>query len=64
MTLKEMEKEYILKVLEENNMNKLKSSKILGITPKTLYNKLNDYNLTHLINRGNNAKEGQVKENN
>ncbi len=43
--LKDVEKFYILKVLEENNWNKLKVSRLLGIDRKTLYKKIKDYNL-------------------
>lgn len=40
-TLKEVEQEYILKVLELNDQNKVAAAKELGISLKTLYNKLN-----------------------
>lgn len=43
--IKEMEKLFISKVLEENNWNKLKASQILGIDRKTLYKKIKDYDL-------------------
>jgi DNA-binding NtrC family response regulator len=43
--LKDIEKLYIRKVLEENNWNKLKVSQILGIDRKTLYKKIKEYNL-------------------
>lgn len=39
-TLVEVEKEYILKILESTNNNKTKAAKILGITRKTLRQKL------------------------
>ncbi len=43
--MKQIEKYYIAKVLEENNWNKLKVSQILGIDRKTLYKKIRDYGL-------------------
>lgn len=43
--LKDIEKLYIKKVLDENNWNKLKSAQILGIDRKTLYKKIKEYNL-------------------
>ena len=41
--LKEIEKLYIKKVLDENNWNKLKAAQILGIDRKTLYKKIKEY---------------------
>lgn len=43
--LKEIEKLYIKKTLDENNWNKLRVSKILGIDRKTLYKKIKEYGL-------------------
>lgn len=43
--LKDIERLYIKKVLEENNWNKLKVSQILGIDRKTLYKKIKEYGL-------------------
>ncbi|MBP1742243.1 MAG: Bacterial regulatory protein, Fis family, partial [Deltaproteobacteria bacterium] len=37
MTLKEVEKNYVLKVLQETGGNKKKASEILGIDRTTLY---------------------------
>jgi len=44
-SLAAMEKDYILKVLQETRWNKTQSARILGITKKTLYNKLRQYHL-------------------
>lgn len=44
-TLAEIEKDYILDVLKVVDGNKTKAAKILGITIKTLYNKLHEYGL-------------------
>ncbi|MBK8983847.1 MAG: hypothetical protein IPM38_16400 [Ignavibacteria bacterium] len=43
--LKELEKIYINKILDENNWNKQKAAQILGIDRKTLYKKIREYNL-------------------
>jgi two-component system response regulator HydG len=45
MTLREMEKELILKTLAENDGNRTKSAAILGITRRTLQNKLKEYEI-------------------
>jgi two-component system response regulator HydG len=39
------EKEQILKALKKTNFNKTKAAKLLQVTRKTLYNKINQYNL-------------------
>jgi|KBSSwiStaDraftv2_1062776.scaffolds.fasta_scaffold133404_2 DNA-binding NtrC family response regulator len=41
--LKELEKRYILKVLQRVGGNKRQASALLGITIKTLYNKLHKW---------------------
>lgn len=46
MTLEELEKEYLISVLEETNWQKKKASAILGINASTLYRKIQRYNLT------------------
>ena len=43
--LKEVEKIYIKQVLEQNEWNKLKAAKILGIDRKTLYKKIKEFEL-------------------
>ncbi|MBN2071433.1 MAG: sigma-54-dependent Fis family transcriptional regulator [Candidatus Krumholzibacteriota bacterium] len=45
MTLEELEKEYLLSVLEETNWQKKKASSILGINASTLYRKIQRYEL-------------------
>ena len=42
-TLRDLEMEHILKTLEKNNRNKPVTAQELGISLKTLYNKLNAY---------------------
>ena len=44
-TLSDVEKEYILSVLNDVNWDKLKAIKILGIAKSTLYKKIEEYNL-------------------
>ena len=41
----EFEKEQILKALKKTNFNKSKAAKLLQVTRKTLYNRINHYNL-------------------
>ncbi len=45
MSLKNLERKYILKVLETTNGNKKKAAEKLGIDRKTLYNKLAEFGL-------------------
>lgn len=44
-TLDDVSKEYILATYEYCDRNKRKTSKVLGISERNLYNKLNEYNL-------------------
>ena len=43
MTIEELEREYILKVLHHTRWQKKRASEILGINPSTLYRKLVSY---------------------
>ncbi|MFN7931428.1 MAG: sigma-54 dependent transcriptional regulator [Blastocatellia bacterium] len=43
MTLREVEREYILDILRRTGGNKLKASQMLGLDRKTLYRKLEEY---------------------
>jgi two-component system response regulator FlrC len=47
-TLREMEKNLIVETLKEANGNKTKASKILGISVRTMRNKLHEYKLSNL----------------
>lgn len=42
-TLEEIEQEYILKILEQEHHNISQASRVLGVSRKTLHNKLNKY---------------------
>ena len=44
--LKDIEREYIMKVLSEAGGQKMKAAEILGIDPKTIYRKLASYGIT------------------
>lgn len=44
-TLEEVERELILKTLERTNWSKRKTAQILGISERTLYRKINEYQL-------------------
>ena len=46
MSLDDVERRHILKVLQHSAGNRARAAKILGVDPKTLYNKLKLYNLT------------------
>lgn len=43
MTLHDVEKNLILKTLQENENNRTKTAELLGISVRTLRNKLNEY---------------------
>lgn len=43
ITLKELEKRFIIETLENNRQEKQKTAEILGISPRTLRNKLSEY---------------------
>ncbi len=45
MTIKEMEKELIMKTLEDNDGNRTRAARVLGITRRTLQHKLKEYDL-------------------
>lgn len=45
MSLEQLEKIHIEKVLQHNNFNRIKSAQVLGITPKTLYLKIKKYKI-------------------
>jgi DNA-binding NtrC family response regulator len=45
MSLNDLERKYIIKVMEIAKGNKVKASQILGIDRKTLYKKIADYNI-------------------
>ncbi|MBI3636796.1 MAG: sigma-54-dependent Fis family transcriptional regulator [Candidatus Rokubacteria bacterium] len=46
LALDEVERRHILKVLQRTGGNRARAAKILGVDPKTLYNKLKMYNVT------------------
>jgi DNA-binding NtrC family response regulator len=45
MTMEEVEKMHIEKVLKHNSWNRVKTAQVLGITPKTLYLKIKRYEI-------------------
>ncbi len=52
VTLEELEREYILKVLQYTAWQKKRASEILGINPSTLYRKLISYGITEKAGEG------------
>ena len=45
ITLDELERRYMLQVLEENGWQKKKAAEVLGINPSTLYRKIKSFGL-------------------
>jgi transcriptional regulator of acetoin/glycerol metabolism len=45
MPLTEVEKRYIVRILQRTNWHQSKAAQILGIDRKTLYRKIKEYNL-------------------
>ena len=45
MTLEEMERELILSTLEKVNGNRTRAAELLGVSVRTIRNKLNQYDL-------------------
>ena len=45
LTLRDLEREYVAKVLDATNGNKTEAAKILGVDRTTLYRKLEEYKL-------------------
>jgi transcriptional regulator of acetoin/glycerol metabolism len=45
VTLEELEKRYMIKVLSDTSWHKKKAAEILGINPSTLYRKIKTYGL-------------------
>jgi len=48
-SLNDMEKEFIVKVLEENNWNIVQAAKVLDISRATIYRKIKAYNISKKI---------------
>lgn len=47
ITMKELERDYIIKILKKTKGHKINAAKILGIDRRTLYRKLESYNVKH-----------------
>jgi len=45
--IKKKEKEYLFFIMEKYGNNKSEAAKVLGISRKTLYEKLNEYNIEY-----------------
>lgn len=58
MSLADVEKEVILRTLEETNQNKAEAARILGLTSRTLFNKLRTYRQEE----DENASSGHARE--
>lgn len=56
MTIREMEKELIIKTLEDNDGNRTRAARVLGITRRTLQHKIKEYDLeSHSIDAATDA---------
>lgn len=58
LTLAEVEKRHIQRVVASTGGNKTRAAKILGIDTKTLYNKLKSYKAAEQVTRKRNAVNG------
>jgi len=58
-TVRELEKQLILKTLEAHNGNRTTAADILGISARTLRNKLHEYGLAGIFRRGGPSSEGE-----
>ncbi|CUS88877.1 regulatory protein, Fis family [Candidatus Kryptonium thompsonii] len=58
ITLEELEKRYILKVLQETGWHKSNAAKILGIDRRTLYRKIEEYKLEEPENAAGGEADG------
>ncbi|MFH1220141.1 MAG: sigma-54 dependent transcriptional regulator [Candidatus Eisenbacteria bacterium] len=65
LTLDQLEKEYLIKVLEETGWHKKRAASILGINASTLYRKLQRYGFEKVIGQMRPAEElvGSAKDN-
>ncbi|MBM3285872.1 MAG: sigma-54-dependent Fis family transcriptional regulator [Candidatus Eisenbacteria bacterium] len=61
LTIDELEKEYILKVLDFTRWQKKRASEILGINPSTLYRKLISYGIGDREDAAAGSEEGQAE---
>ena len=61
MTVREMEKQLILKTLEAHDGNRTSAADVLGISARTLRNKLHEYGLAGIYRKGGGA-EGEDEE--
>ncbi len=53
ISMKELEKEMIIRTLKKFNNNRRKTAEMLGISERTLYRKINDYGLEKKLKRNN-----------
>ena len=58
LTLAEVEREYILRVLEAEGGNKTRAAARLGLDRKTLYRKLEEYGRAGAVNGGDDEESG------
>lgn len=63
VTIAELEKLHILKALELAGGNKTHAAEKLGVSLKTLYNKLNEYNKAEKTEASNEVSSGQGTSN-
>ena len=57
MTVREMEKKLILKTLESSRGNRTAAADTLGISSRTLRNKLHEYGLAGIYRKGNQPED-------
>ena len=61
-TVREMEKQLILKTLESSDGNRTNAADTLGISSRTLRNKLHEYGMSGIFKKGGNGVAEEIED--